>query len=112
MLYSGVAAAWLCGGAGVAGTTNSTQIAYFVPGPISGGHSTNRIVPVISRPASPAQLAPGVYETKPYTCIVVVPGVHPDDKMSKGGPSVAPSEPWMPAVKPDLHFVPRTSPAK
>lgn len=49
-----------------------------------------------------AQLKPGVYETWPYTCIVVVPGPHPDDK------SMVPSTgDGMPVIKPDLRFIPR-----
>jgi len=45
---------------------------------------------------------PGIYKTAPYTCIVVVPGGHPDDKMihPRGTP------PSMPTVQPDLRFIP------
>jgi len=60
-----------------------------------------------NRPAG--QLAPGVYETAPYTCIVVVPGAHPDDKMIVGGAAVGMNEvdPKMPIVRPELRFIPR-----
>lgn len=54
--------------------------------------------------------APGVYETKPFACIVVVPGPFPDDKMAKGRyGSDAPLA--MPSIEPDLRFIPR-NPAK
>jgi hypothetical protein len=47
---------------------------------------------------------PGVYKTIPYTCVVIVPGPHPDERM----PAVSPPavEPNMPVVKPDLQFIP------
>jgi hypothetical protein len=50
----------------------------------------------------PSALAPGIYKTEPYTCIVVVPGGHPDDKMiyPRG------TQPYMPTVQPDLRFIP------
>ena len=50
--------------------------------------------------------APGVYETAPYTCMVIVPGAHPDDSSvhwSGAGPS------RMPVVKPELRFIPRAA---
>ena len=55
------------------------------------------------RPASPGQLPAGVYKTAPYSCIVVVPGPHPDDRTivnPRGGDSA------MPIIKPDLQFIP------
>ena len=53
--------------------------------------------------------APGIYETRPYTCIVVVPGPHPDDGCIIGrGRDIAPGPaPRMPMRSPDLQFVPR-----
>ena len=52
---------------------------------------------------SPSAPAPGVYRTEPYTCIVIVPGGHADDKSV-----IHPAEPGpnMPVLKPDLRFVP------
>jgi len=61
-----------------------------------------------NRPSAP--LAPGVYETAPYTCIVVVPRHHLDDRMIIGGQAVginAVVAPSMPMVKPELRFIPR-----
>jgi len=55
------------------------------------------------RPASPDQLPAGVYRTAPYSCIVLVPGPHPDDRAivnPRGGDSA------MPIIKPDLQFIP------
>lgn len=56
------------------------------------------------------QLQPGIYETEPYTCIVVVPGPLPDDKIIVGrgrpeGTNVF--VPRMPMVQPELRFIPR-----
>jgi hypothetical protein len=46
---------------------------------------------------------PGIYETRPYTMIVMVPGKHADDKSLTGG--------WsgdsMPTGRPKLDFIPR-----
>ena len=46
---------------------------------------------------------PGVYKTVPYACIVIAPGKSPDDKIA-----VRPAERGsaMPAIKPELHFIP------
>ncbi len=89
------------------------------PGP---GHNTTNITPpsarqklpqtfrVIPQRGSPDGLAPGVYESYPYTCIVVVPGGHPDDKMIMGRRipgSTNEVEPNMPMVKPYLRLIPR-----
>jgi hypothetical protein len=59
--------------------------------------------------SSPGTLTPGVYETAPYTCIVVVPKEHPD-KMAVGRGAEQAIE--MPTVMPDLRFIPRSSKAK
>ncbi len=53
---------------------------------------------------------PGVYETAPYTCIVVVPGPQADDKMIVGRYRMATTNvlvPRMPMVQPELRFIPR-----
>ncbi len=60
--------------------------------------------------AGGSQVQPGIYETEPYTCIVVVPRAHPDDKMIVGqgrptGTNVF--VPRMPMVQPELRFIPR-----
>ena len=54
-------------------------------------------------PPAPGQLAPGVYKTLPYTCIVVVPGPCPDDGMIVSPPGI--HDP-MPIIRPDLQFIP------
>jgi hypothetical protein len=54
-------------------------------------------------PASPGQLLAGVYKTLPYTCIVVVPGPHPDDQAIFSPSS---RDYRMPIVRPDLQFIP------
>ena len=76
--------------------------------------STNRSGSFGSRPLQGPQqpkqsntaqnsLAPGIYKTEPYTCIVIVPAEHPDDKSMIRPPETVPN---MPVLKPDLHFVP------
>ena len=49
--------------------------------------------------------APGIYKTAPYTCIVIVPGPHPDDQAVK---PVGPAPP-MPTIEPKLEFIPWSS---
>ena len=76
--------------------------------------STNRFGSLGNRPlrvpqqpkqlqTPPSGLAPGIYKTEPYTCIVIVPGEHPDDRMAIHPPDPAPN---MPVLKPDLRFTP------
>jgi hypothetical protein len=84
--------------------------------PQAGVSATNKpplrilINPQAARTNTPfaAPVPPGVYKTFPYTCIVVVPGPHPDDASVVKPGNVDPS---MPIVKPDLQFIP-WSPAK
>ena len=54
-------------------------------------------------PAAAAGPAPGVYKTTPYSCIVMVPGPHPDDRaiVSPGGGQYT-----MPVITPELQFIP------
>jgi hypothetical protein len=54
-------------------------------------------------PSSPPTLAPGVYQTLPYTCLVVVPNPHLDDGIVCPAGSGRLS---MPTVKPELRFIP------
>jgi hypothetical protein len=53
--------------------------------------------------SAPSAIRPGVYRTFPYSCVVVVPGPHPDDRcvVNPGGGN----DP-MPIIKPDLQFIP------
>jgi hypothetical protein len=59
-------------------------------------------------PPAPPGIAPGIYKTAPYTCIVVVPGPCPDDSaiVSPHGKKYS-----MPIIKPELRFIP-LGPAK
>ena len=59
---------------------------------------------LVGRGALPNLPAPGVYESSPYTCIVVVPGSHPDDRSIIGSDR---DQPRMPMVTPDLKLIPR-----
>ena len=55
-------------------------------------------------PNGPRLPPPGIYESEPYKCIVVVPGAQWDDRcLVPGGDSTAP----MPVHKPELRLVPR-----
>jgi len=47
---------------------------------------------------------PGVYEARPYTAIVIVPGPHPDERCIIGRQGQNPS---LPAIRPELWLVPR-----
>ncbi len=77
-----------------------------------GALSTNRFM---FRPQRllPAPPKPGVYETRPYTAIVIVPGPHPDDRAivgsSGGRPGVPMVAPDMPMAVPELRFIPHTA---
>jgi hypothetical protein len=65
--------------------------------------------PTATTNANPGLLAPGIYEARPYTCIVVAPGPHPDeDRIIIGGKGLAgrPAD-RMPMNIPDLQFIPR-----
>jgi hypothetical protein len=64
--------------------------------------------PSTNLPSALPTIPPGVYRTVPYSCIVVVPGPHPDDRCMFGQGS---GETSMPIIKPDLRFIP-WSPAK
>jgi hypothetical protein len=65
-------------------------------------HSILRSNPIVI-PSTASPIPPGVYRPFPYSCIVVVPGPHPDDRciINPG----AGNDP-MPIIKPDLHFIP------
>ena len=59
-------------------------------------------------PTAPPMIPAGVYKTVPYSCIVVVPGPHPNDRCVINPGDVASA---MPIVRPDLRFIP-WNPAK
>lgn len=60
------------------------------------------------RRTTPQSYAPGVYEARPWTMIVVVPGPHPDDRclVDFGGNL------RMPTRNPGLELIPRTPAGK
>ena len=73
---------------------------------LRGGGSLERRYSAASQPGlpkTPNTLAPSVYRTVPYTCIVVVPGPRLDDRAIVN-PGRA--EASMPIIKPDLQFIP------
>ena len=59
-------------------------------------------------PSGPPMISAGVYKTVPYSCIVVVPDPHPDDRCVINPGDVASA---MPIIRPDLRFIP-LNPAK
>lgn len=52
--------------------------------------------------------APGLYLTKPYTCMMLVPGPYPDDCVLPG----TTNKTTIPTIKPDLKFIPLAAPGK
>lgn len=72
--------------------TNSVRLGRHSPGLLLG-----------SQPPPAPIVLPGTYVCEPYTCLLVVPGPHPDDKcvIASGGPR----DP-MPMFKPELRLVP------
>ena len=59
--------------------------------------------------APSANPLPGLYKTAPHSCIVVVPGPHPDDRCIV---NPGESDSSMPILKPDLQFIPLHPPQK
>ena len=64
------------------------------------------VPPARNSPVPPAP-KPGVYETAPFSCIVLVPGPHPDDRAIIGSDR-GNNYSAMPIVRPDLRFIPRS----
>ena len=63
--------------------------------------------------AANGQLQPGLYQSAPYSCIVIAPGPHPDDKCIIGRNNTADKMPMvqpelrMKSLRPDVYFIPR-----
>jgi hypothetical protein len=56
------------------------------------------------------RVQPGIYEAAPFTAIVVIPRIHPDElrtfqPRSRGAPN---GKYGMPVIKPELKLIPRT----
>jgi hypothetical protein len=88
--------------------TNQWANANLSPTAAGGRHANSRksgTSRIVAKSLSSLPI-PGVYKTTPYACIVIVPGKNPDDHCV-----VRPSENGdaMPAIKPDLRFVPLSS---
>jgi hypothetical protein len=64
--------------------------------------TTNKFV-LEKRPGPGAPIRPGVYQSYPYSCLVLVPGSHPDDKCIINPSATAPR---MLIIKPDLRLMP------
>jgi hypothetical protein len=87
------------------GPKGGTQSLVLIPNPQAGTPFTRR-----GGLRSGSNLPPpGVYESSPYTCIVVVPDTHLDEAclISPRGP-----QPFMPTLKPDVRLIPRTPKAE
>ncbi len=80
---------------------------------VPGAKSAPRLSPprLFNLPPGGARLpAPGLYKSEPYTCLILVPGKHPDDKALKGGlqsTNLVPAPAPMPGKVPELRFIPR-----
>ncbi len=71
--------------------------------------STRKLLPRLNLhlgETAPSLPKPGVYEARPYTMIVVVPGPTPDDRSVHGLEGM---EPRMPIIKPELRLIPRAA---
>jgi hypothetical protein len=67
---------------------------------------TNQTQVVIAKASGPVPLPkPGVYTSAPYTCVVIVPDGHIDEKFVIGG--AGPTIPDMPTIVPHLELIPR-----
>lgn len=60
--------------------------------------------PAGSASRSSAPPIPGVYVSKPFSCIIIIPGGDLDSKMVHPAPRVAPR---MPIVSPELRLMPK-----
>ena len=86
-----------------------SNLLFLALAPARKSELTNQTLPPSAHPPSaPTTIPAGVYKTVPYSCIVVVPGPHPDDRCIFGKGS---GDSSMPIVKPELKFIP-WSPAK
>lgn len=56
-------------------------------------------------PAAPPALKPGVYKTEPFSCLILVPGAHPDDRIIIGTKG---AQRGIPTFSPELRFIPWT----
>ena len=85
--------------------SRSTNQVVFKPPFVFPETRTKPFVPV--RPLG-HHLAPGAYNSLPYTAIIIVPPVHPDEQSSVARTqNEASGESNMPIVKPELRLVPR-----
>lgn len=65
------------------------------------------VIFALNSPANPAApISPGVYQTVPYSCLVLVPEPQLDDKCIVGGRG-GETDPHMPMVRPDMQLIPR-----
>jgi hypothetical protein len=107
ILVAAVAAVIICGYATSQTTDEQFQPAIPAYGfaQAFGSAAPSSSVPQLPKGSvSPLDAAPGVYEAWPYTCIVVVPGAHPDDRCVAGALNV---DPRMPKTEPELRLIPR-----
>jgi hypothetical protein len=74
--------------------------------PVSTNSSFAPIVYLDGRPEHSQPLKPGIYQTRPYAIILVVPGAEHDDCCVVGGTS---GNSKMPVIKPDVRAIPKTS---
>lgn len=84
-------------------TSGSTNGMTFLPGRSLKRQSAKEAKLLTGKPAA---LRPGIYESKPFTALILVPERHPDERFTIG-----PSFPWidpnMPILHPELQLLPR-----
>jgi hypothetical protein len=90
---------------------------YSAPNPLTNAPQLRVPRPRASTNAAPARPKPGVYESVPYSGIIVVPPPHPDDRGILGhlgqhhqisGPTPELAAP-MPIIRPELRLIPHPS---
>src|SRR5258705_12340205 len=56
------------------------------------------------------RVQPGIYEAAPFTALVVVPPIHPDERymLHPRSPGAPNGKYGMPVIKPELKLIPRT----
>ena len=76
----------------------------------STGLEEPRLDPQIILPDNPGAgqaPEPGLYTSEPWTCLVLVPGPHRDERMVRGAQDSRRFQ--MPIIEPELRLVPRES---
>ena len=99
--------------ASIASLGNAQSNIFVIPSPGSNSPVLALPLPQSARLQPPAlfpTIPARVYQTAPYSCIVVVPGPQPDDRCVIHPPEGV--DPAMPIIRPTLRFIPRDQAGK